>query len=141
MQKRGKKLESKKVDFLEKMRGLTFLGNVTMACQALGISRTQVYQWRNDDPKFAEEWDWATKEGVETRADETEQALRKAALEGNIKAIIFTLKKLKPEVYGNKNRHVDIPKREDTLKSGFVESLERLITNIKANESSRSIQQ
>lgn len=104
MQKRDKNIENKKSDFLEKLRSITYSGNVTMVCQALGISRTQVYQWRSDNPQFAQEWDWAIRESVE------------------------------PEVYGDK---VELKGKVDSgppLEQGFVDSLERLIKNIKLKE-------
>ena len=72
MQKRSnEKLQVKKADFLDKLRSITYSGNITMVCQALGFSRSQVYKWRDEDPDFGQEWDWAIKESFETRVDET----------------------------------------------------------------------
>lgn len=45
--------------------------NVRVACEIMGISRTQVYQWRNDDDEFAKRWDEAieySKEALESAA-------------------------------------------------------------------------
>lgn len=44
--------------------------NVGKACKAVGISRQTAYGWRDDDPDFAERWDWAMKVGVSGLEDE-----------------------------------------------------------------------
>lgn len=44
--------------------------NVGKACAAIGISRTTAYEWRDEQPGFAERWDWALKVGVSGLEDE-----------------------------------------------------------------------
>lgn len=63
-------------------------GNVTAAAVALGCSRSTIYRRIEQSPQLK---DLITDER-ETLADIAESALRKAVLDGNITAIIFTLK-------------------------------------------------
>lgn len=44
--------------------------NVGKACAAVGIARQTAYEWRNEDPEFAERWDKAMKVGVSALEDE-----------------------------------------------------------------------
>ncbi len=45
-------------------------GIVRRACDAIGMTRQQVYQWRRDMPTFAAEWDEALKIGITALEDE-----------------------------------------------------------------------
>lgn len=64
------------------------LGNVSKACEAVNISRTQFYEWVNEDPDFAQ----SLKDVREKTVDIAETALQKLIQEGNPTAIIFYLK-------------------------------------------------
>lgn len=44
--------------------------NVGKACAAVSIARQTAYQWRNDDPDFADAWDRAMKVGLSALEDE-----------------------------------------------------------------------
>lgn len=44
--------------------------NVGRACRALGMGRTTAYDWREEDPDFAEKWDRAMRIGVTALEDE-----------------------------------------------------------------------
>lgn len=44
--------------------------NVGKACEGAGIGRATAYEWREDDPDFAEAWDKALKIGVTALEDE-----------------------------------------------------------------------
>lgn len=44
--------------------------NVGKACAAVDIARQTAYRWREEDPDFAEQWDWAMKVGVSGLEDE-----------------------------------------------------------------------
>lgn len=44
--------------------------NVGKACTAVGIARQTAYRWRDEDPDFAAQWDWAMKVGVSGLEDE-----------------------------------------------------------------------
>lgn len=52
--------------------------SVTNACEAAGIGRTAVYDWRNTDDAFKALWDDAIEQG----SDVLEDAARRRALEG-----------------------------------------------------------
>lgn len=53
-------------------------GNVTRACEAVGIDRTTPYTWCEEDPAFEAAWVLAVKRGAEVLEDE----LRRRAFEG-----------------------------------------------------------
>lgn len=53
-------------------------GNVTKACASADIGHTTVYQWRKDDPEFAEQWDRA----LDIAADILELEARRRAVDG-----------------------------------------------------------
>lgn len=63
-------------------------GNVSKACDAVGISRTTFYNWCKDDPEFKEH-----AENIdEYVVDFVEHALKKQIQEGSTAATIFYLK-------------------------------------------------
>lgn len=88
-------------------------GNVSEACQAAGIGRRTVYQWRDADKDFAAAWDGALDEA----ADTMEREAFRRAVEGTEKPVfqqgqevgrireysdtllIFLLKAARPEKY------------------------------------------
>ncbi len=122
------KNQSEKNKFIEELRSIRSAGNVLATCIYLGYSRPTMYYWRNNDEDFSHNWSEAVTEGLETRADEAENALRLAVTKDrNITAIIFTLKNLKPERYREK---FDIESTgrvaNNTLKPGFLATLSRL---------------
>ncbi len=45
-------------------------GNVTASATAAGLKRSTVYQWRSEDPEFAEAWDAALELGLDALEDE-----------------------------------------------------------------------
>lgn len=64
------------------------LGNVSKACEAVGISRSHFYEWVKHDEAFAQ----SLKDVREKTVDIAETALQKLIQEGNPTAIIFFLK-------------------------------------------------
>lgn len=61
--------------------------NVSAACEAVQISRTQVYKCRDQDEKFRDQW-----EAIENRVlDVVESVLHKKALEGDNACLFFLL--------------------------------------------------
>lgn len=82
------KAEIKKKAFLEAFKK-TF-GNVSMSCEAVGLSRTQFYRYMKNDAEFKEEIDLI--EPNELILDFAENALMKRIANGDTTAIIFTLK-------------------------------------------------
>lgn len=84
---------------------------VEVACKKLGIGRATYYRWKKDDPKFAEEAEFALDEGSQLVNDMAESQLINAIKEGNMTGIIFWLK----------NHHKQYsPKLEVTTKNDDV---------------------
>lgn len=63
-------------------------GNVSVTCASIGIGRTQFYNWKKEDPEFAE----AVDSVADFCIDIVEQALMKNIEAGDTTAIIFYLK-------------------------------------------------
>lgn len=63
-------------------------GNISAACEAVGISRKTFYEWKKSDEAFAD----AYEEVREKVGDNVETALYTAALGGNVVGQIFLLK-------------------------------------------------
>jgi hypothetical protein len=99
---RGRNLTPKKSVwkpvFLE---GLRAHGNVTKAARDAGITRSNVYTERKRSETFAEEWDNARAE----IGDRLEDVARQRAEGGSDTLLIFLLKGLKPDTYGERIKH------------------------------------
>jgi hypothetical protein len=94
-----KSSSANKVDTKKKaLDGYVETGTVTGACRVARISRTTFYEWLKKDPKFAKQYEHA-KEQV---GDLLEEEALKRAYGGDHTLIIFLLKGLKPEKYGDK---------------------------------------
>lgn len=94
-------------------------GNVSRACEAAGIARQRVYEWRSADADFAAAWD----EAVEAGTDELEEEARRRAYEGvdepvfyqgetcgtvrkySDTLLIFLLKGRRPDKYRDSVKH------------------------------------
>ena len=101
----GYKKEEMKKKFLETLKGEIACGNVTVACDRLGYSRSTIYQWREEDAEFEREWDDIVLECKERLGDEAENVLRKLVLKENVAAVIFTLKNLKQKKWKDRTLH------------------------------------
>lgn len=80
-------------------------GTIVSACRAARISRTQLYFWRNNDPKFAKE----LADARAVVADDLEQEAIRRAKAGSDLLLIFLLKAYKPKKYRkriNTSHHV-----------------------------------
>lgn len=64
---------------------LTAACNVTAACKAAGIGRQTAYQWREDDPLFAEAW----RDALEEAVDGLEKEAWRRAVEGVDRPIVY----------------------------------------------------
>jgi hypothetical protein len=79
--------------FLKKLREC---GNVRQACEAAGIPRRTVYNWRNEWVTFANEWD----EALEDACDILEGEAWKRAVKGRSdRLLMFLLKAYRPEKF------------------------------------------
>ena len=78
------------------LAALQQLPNVRAACQKSGVSRSEAYRLRAQDPTFAQAWHEALQDGI----DVIEATLMARAMKRDTVAGIFLLKNLRPEVYG-----------------------------------------
>jgi len=102
--------EQKKI-FLETLDSDVVAANVQVACYKTGYNRSTVYEWRKGDAKFEVEWDDICLKWKSRKADEAEDQLRKAVLDRNITAIIFTLKNLRPKDWKDRSEIENVEKR------------------------------
>ena len=100
----------KRAEFLE---ALSELCNVSRACKVVGVARRTVYQWRENDPDFDQEFVRARRVGAEALEDEAvrrahegveKRVFYKGELVDTVREysdtlLIFLLKGAKPEVY------------------------------------------
>lgn len=74
--------------------------HVTRAADMVGVDRRRAYRERSADPDFASAWDQAWKQGITA----AEHIGLEMGLNGNATMMIFMLKGLKPDVYGDHQR-------------------------------------
>lgn len=99
MARKGKYTEWLQPEKLTLLQGWARDGlNDEQIAEKIGIGKTAFYEWKNKYPEFAE----ALKEGKEVADFKVENALYKAALEGNTTAAIFWLKNRKPAQWRDK---------------------------------------
>lgn len=79
-------MEAKKKTYLEILK--TSFGNISKACDKVGISRRSVYNWMEADEEFKD----AVQNIEEYIIDDVEDALLTQIKEGNTTATIFYLK-------------------------------------------------
>lgn len=123
--------------FLETLGMDRVAGNVLVAANAVGLSRDTVYRWRREDAKFAQSWIEVVALAEDKRADLAEDKLHEQVLKGNITAIMFTLKRLRPERWGdNAQKEVRVNPKEyrHTLSPEFA----RFLSNSGYNVDSKS---
>lgn len=70
-------------------------GSVTLATKLAGINRDTAYAWRTNDMAFADKWVSISDQRMDLAYDMMDLAVRK----GNMRAIVWTLKKFRPEVF------------------------------------------
>lgn len=80
------------------LKALAENGNVSEACRRANVSKNTVYEWRNKDRAFAERWQQALEDGIES----LELAAWQRAKTTSDTLAIFLLKSLKPTVYREK---------------------------------------
>lgn len=91
-----------KAKFIKELSSKNCGGNISFACKSIGFSRQAIAVWRREDQNFDEATVEAVIQGRDTLADAAEQALVKRVNDGNVTAIIFTLKCLRPERWNDK---------------------------------------
>ena len=94
---------AKKAALLRSLRNN--LGNVTNACSVAGVSRRTFYNYKSEDPSFAQEAEDIGEDGI----DLVESELLKQINRGTIRATIFFLKtKGRRRGYGNKPERTEM---------------------------------
>jgi hypothetical protein len=85
------------------LREIRKSGNASAACSKAKVSRYTWYDWLTDDPALKAAHKAALAEGRENKADYAEDALSKRIDAGDTTAIIFALKTLRREIYGDRS--------------------------------------
>ena len=118
-----------KSKFLEALSMDRIAGNVLVAANAVGISRDTAYDWRRKDEEFAEKWETVVMQAIDKRVEIAEDKLDEQVRKGNISAIIFTLKHLRPHIYNRKHSDDGVFSANHTYKPSprFARVLERLL--------------
>jgi len=127
------------LDFLKEDGG----GNISFTCKRLGKNRSTIYLWREKDKKFNVAFTEAVDEGKETLADEAEVSLRSIVRKGDSRAIIFTLKNLRPKKWRDSQviEHegkIEIEGASAELKKAAKETYDRFRKNIRKPNTKRS---
>lgn len=71
--------------------------NVSLVCEAVGLSRNTVYRWCSEDPDFKARMDTALRSGVDYISDLAENRLISHINNGNFRAIQYWLDNHKKE--------------------------------------------
>ena len=98
-----------KKKIVELLQSESCCGSISTASRNIGVSRQIVYEWRRQDKIFDLEVKEAVNEGKELLADLAESALVTKIKNGDITAIIFTLKNLRKERYAEKDEKKETP--------------------------------
>lgn len=117
------------------INALTDTGNVSRSASTAGIKRSTLYKWRNEDQDFASRWDEALEEC--TCALEGE-AIRRAK-EGSDTLLIFLLKALRPEKYGQAVRHVGKSTAGEASSLNYGQLSDEQLARISSGEPPRSV--
>lgn len=86
-----------KEKFLKLLGSKDVKGNVSYCCELVGVSRVHMYSLRKRDPEFRIAWEEAQEQGDKMFADLAENKLATLVSQGNLGAIIFTLKNRAPK--------------------------------------------
>lgn len=117
-----------KKEFLGKFFDL--VGNVKKTCDAVGISRMTYYRWRHEDKEFEKKADLIKDAARQSMIDSAEDGLRNGVDEGNLTAIIFTLKTI-----GKERGYIERTETE-TYNMTPVDFAEQAIENERAKRAS-----
>lgn len=115
--------------FLKELADEKVSGNVTVACRRTTIGRTTAYGWKAADEEFSKKWDSIIIEAAETFSEEAEFALRSQVIKGNVAAIIFTLKNLKPKKWKDKQEHGGKIETTHKVSPRFAKVLQKLLND------------
>lgn len=119
-----------KAKFIETLTSDKCGGSISFASKSVGFSRQTIASWRRQDHDFDEAVSAATIQGKTIFADTAERELVKLVRKGNVTAIIFTLKCLRPERWndrytGTKSPSGDRIEDRYTISPEFSETLKK----------------
>lgn len=117
MKKREKVIQQQKEAFVEAM-GRSF-GNISSSCKAAGISRSQYYLWRDEDPDFMEKVN--STDYSESFKDAIESKLSKLAIADENPTILIFLAKTKCKDRGYVERQEIAFDKQSTFKVGYTD--------------------
>jgi hypothetical protein len=101
--RREQRREAQKSSFLAELRKV---GTLSTAVNNTGIGRTTVYEWMREDAAFADDVDKARDEGAGVLEEVLDKCAAKAMSDPRYQtSLIFRLKALKPNKYGESVRH------------------------------------
>lgn len=106
-------IDNTKEQFLELLASKKSGGSISAASSLAGVSRQTIYNWRMEDRSFDQAIIHAMQEGKTQIADLAEQALIKRIEAGDTTAVIFTLKTLRSDRYGDKEERNEEYRRQN----------------------------
>ena len=120
--KRGTKVTRQNA-FIEALKQT---GNITLAVQAAGVTRTQAYRWRDASDEFAARW----YEALQAAGEVLEAEARRRAFSGSDTLLIFLLKGIYPEKYRDRydvrsENKVTVKHDADSLSDDELEAIAR----------------
>jgi hypothetical protein len=77
-------------------------GNVAGSCRRCGVGKMTWYEWKQNDPELQKAHEQAMTDGRASKADLAEDALLARINKGDTTAIIFALKTLRRDTYGER---------------------------------------
>ncbi len=83
------KKNKKRNEFLNELRKIPI---IQVACEKVGLSRTSIYRWKDEDPEFKKEMEQAMKDGESFVNDMSESQLLTLIKEKDWSAISFWLR-------------------------------------------------
>ena len=95
-------------------------GNVTAAAAAAGSGRSTLYDWRAEDPDFAQAWEEALELGICGLEDEA----KRRAMNGSDTLLMFVIKQYRPEYCERQTVDLNAKATED-LRKVPIEELHR----------------
>jgi hypothetical protein len=112
------------------LRVLAECGHVSASAEAAGIGRAALYKWRQDDPNFAAAWE----EALVVGADALEDEAKRRAMDGSDALLIFLLKGLKADRFGQKSQ-IDITNNlQMDLRKMPIEELYKRLDYLRAQQ-------
>lgn len=105
-------------------------GTFSAAAEATGFVRQSIYNWRQDDPEFAEACKQAVLEGIDHMGDRLESTLFSRALDDERRdttALIFALKGTRPQRWQQSVRIEQVESQVEQIAARFGVTSQELL--------------